>query len=172
MPQMGLDSLKSNLTNPARTYLWEVLVPVPIGNGDSTTYTVRDQSTEIPGRQNPQIKIPYKQTAGIAVAGKLQYDQTWMVTFIEGEDKKVFDAIQSWQQDIVNNVTGIGVGDPLYKTDVYLTTITTAGNTYMKIKLRGAWIQNVGKIGVSYEAGEGTVKYPVTFSFDTWEDAT
>lgn len=169
MPLMGLDSLKSNLTNPARTYLWEVLVPVPLGNGDSDTYTVRAQSAEIPGRSNGEIVIPFKQTAGIKVAGKLKYDQQFAVTFIEGEDKKVFDAIQSWQQLIVNNVTGIGVGDPLYKSDVYLTLITTAGATYQKIKLRGAWVQNIGKVALSYGA-DTTVSYGVTFAFDTWEE--
>jgi len=115
MPLMGLDSLKSNLTNPARTYLWEVLIPVPIGDGDVTTYTVRAQSAEIPGRSNGEITIPFKQTAGIKVAGKLKYDQSWAITFIEGEDKKVLDAVSSWQQKIVHNVTGIGVGDPFYK---------------------------------------------------------
>jgi len=172
MPQMGIDSLKTNLTNPARPYLWEVVVPVPIGGGDSTTYTLRAQSTEIPGRSNPQIKIPFKQTAGIAIAGKLAYDQTWSVTFIEGEDKKVFDAIQGWQQSIVNNSTGIGIGDPFYKTDVYLTTITVAGDIYMKIKLKGAWVQNIGKVAVDYAGGDGTIKYPVTFSFDNWEDVS
>ena len=70
MALMGLDSLKSNLTNPARTYLWEVVIPVPIGNGDTDTYTVRAQTTEIPARSNGEITIPFKQTAGIKVAGK------------------------------------------------------------------------------------------------------
>ena len=169
MANMGVDNLKNNLTNPARTYLWEVLVPVPKGDGDSDTYTIRAQSAEIPGRSNGEILIPFKQTAGIKVAGKLKYDQQWAVTFIEGEDKKVFDAIQSWQQLLVNNVTGIGVGDPFYKSDVYLTTITTAGAVYMKIKLRGAWVQNIGKVALSY-ANDGTVSYGVTFAFDTWEE--
>ena len=27
MTQMGVTNLKSNLTNPARVYLWEVLIP-------------------------------------------------------------------------------------------------------------------------------------------------
>jgi len=170
MPNMGLDSLKTNLTNPARAYLWEVLVPVPVGGGESETYTIRAQSAEIPGRSNLQIKVPYKQTAGVAVAGKLVYDQQWMVTFIEGEDKKVFTALQGWQQLIVGNITGQGSGEPAYKTDVYLTTIKVDGTVFMKIKLRGAWVQSVGKVALNYAAGDATVQYPVTFSFDTWEE--
>ena len=104
MALMGQDSLKANLTNPARSYLWDVLVPVPVGDGDSTTYQVRAQSTQIPGRKNESIAIPYKQTAGVVVAGKLSYDHTWTCEFIEGEDKKVFDAVYSWQQKIVHDI--------------------------------------------------------------------
>ena len=48
--------------------------------------------------------------------------------------------------------------------------IGSAGANYMKIKLRGAWIQNVGKVALSY-ANDGTIQYPVTFAFDTWEEA-
>ena len=170
MANMGIDSLKTNLTNPARTFLWEVLVPVPIGDGESLTYTLRAQSSEIPSRGNTPINIPFKQTAGVVVAGKLEYDHTWSVTFIEGEDRKVFDAIQSWQQKIVDNVSGVGLGDPLYKADIYLTSITTAGSIFMKIKLKGAWVQKVDKVALSYDAGDGTVKYPVTFGFDSWTE--
>jgi hypothetical protein len=168
---MSTDSLKANLTNPARDYMWNVMVPVPIGNGDTTTYTLRAQSSTIPGRSNEPITIPFMQTAGIQVAGKLAYPHTWACTFIEGEDKKVFDAMYSWQQDIVNDVFGVGVGDPLYKTDVYITLLTTAGDTFMKIKIKGAWVQNMGDVALAY-ASNDTIKYSVTFAYDSWEDAT
>jgi len=171
MANMGIDSLKNNLTNPARTYLWDVLIPVPIGNGDTTTYTIRAQSSEIPSRSNKPIEIPYKQTAGVWVAGKLAYDHSWSCTFIEGEDKKVFDAIFSWQQLIVHNVAGIGVGDPLYKTDAYITLLKVTGDTFMKLKMKGAWVSNLDKTALSY-SNEDTIKYGVTFTFDSVEDAS
>jgi len=171
MPNMGIDSLKANLTNPARTYLWEVLVPVPIGDGDSEIFTIRAQSSEIPSRSYGEIQIQYKQTPGIKVAGKLQYDQSWSCTFVEGEDKKVFDALQSWQQQVVDNKAGTGAGDPNYKADVYITTIKTDGDIYMKLKLKGAWVQEVAKVSLDYSNNE-TIKYNVTFAFDRWEDAT
>ena len=169
---MGADSLKANLSNPARPYLWEVIIPAPIGTGDTTLFQVRAQSSEIPGKDFGAIEIPYKQTAGVIVAGKLKYDHTWSCTFIEGEDKKVFDAIYSWQQNIVDNVTGIGVGDPLYKTDVYINSIKTSGDTFMKIKMKGAWIKTVGKVALSYADENKIVTYDVTFEFDSWEDAS
>ena len=90
--EFSYDVLKNNLTNPQRTYLWEVLIPKPVGGGSSETFAVRAQSTEIPGASFATINIPYKQTAGVVFAGKLQYDHKWNATFIEGEDHIVYDA--------------------------------------------------------------------------------
>jgi hypothetical protein len=171
MAEMGIDALRTNLTNPARDFLWDVLIPVPVGNGDFSTFQLRAQSSNIPGRSNEAIAIPYKGTAGIVVAGKLTYSHEWACTFIEGEDKKVFDAVHSWQQDITNNISGIGVGDPFYKTDVYITLLETSGDTFMKIKMKGAWIKTVADVPLAYESNN-TIKYSVTFAYDSWEDMT
>ncbi len=168
MVEFGTDSLKANLTNPQRAYLWEVLIPAPVGSGSTETFQIRAQSSQVPGRTNNPITIPYKQTAGVVVAGKLSYDHTWTCTFIEGEDKRVYDAIYSWQQNIVNDVSGIGVGDPLYKTDVYILLLTTAGGESLRLKLKGAWVQSISPAELSYE-GEDTIKYSITFAFDTTE---
>ena len=168
---MGIDSLKGNLTNPARTFMWDILIPVPVGDGITTTYQIRAQSTVIPGRSNDAIAIPYKQTAGVMVAGKLVYPHTWTCTFIEGEDKLVFDAIYSWQQQIVDDTFGVGSGDSSYKTDVNMTLLTTSGDTFMNIKLKGAWIQSMGDVALAYADNE-TIKYSVTFEYDYWYDAT
>lgn len=172
MANMGADNLKNNLTNPARTFLWDVLIPVPIGDGDSTTFQIRAQSSEIPSRGNNVIKIDYKATAGIRLAGKTNYgDNNWNCTFIEGEDKKVFNAIFSWQQLINHNVAGIGVGDPLYKTDAYITLTKIDGTAFLKLKLKGVWISNMDKVALSY-SDESTVKFAVQFTFDSVEDAS
>ena len=168
MGNFGTDSLKVNLTNPQRTYLWEVLVPAPIGDGDTLTFQVRAQSTSIPGRKNAPIPIPYKQTAGVRVAGKLEYDHDWTCTFVEGEDHKVLDAVQSWQQAIVHDVAGVGLGDPFYKTDVYLTLQSVAGGDNVKFKMKGAWISSIASLPVGYETND-VVKYNVTFTFDSFE---
>ena len=170
MADFSVDSLKSNLTNPQRTYLFDILIPIPVGGGDSNTLQIRAESSEIPSVGNTPINIAYKATAGIEIAGKKLYDHSWACVFRDGEDHKIYDAMYAWTQQITHDVTSIGVGDPLYKSDVYLTTITTAGATYMKIKLRGAWVQNIGKVALSY-ATDGTVSYGVTFAFDTWEEA-
>jgi hypothetical protein len=151
--------------------MWDILIPVPIGEGQTTTYQIRAQSTQIPGRSNDAIAIPYKQTAGVMVAGKAVYPHTWTCSFIEGEDKLVFDAIYSWQQQIVDDGFGVGIGDQGYKTDIHMTLLTTQGDTFMNIKLKGAWIQNMENVALAYADNE-TIKYQVTFEYDYWYDAT
>jgi hypothetical protein len=170
MAEMGIDSLKGNLSNPARSYLWDVVIPVPIGGGESTTYQMRAMSAEIPSRSNDPITIPYKQTAGFVVAGKLKYTHEWSCEFREGEDKKVFDALRGWQQNIVNDAFGVGIGDPLYKTDIYITTLKTDGSIWMKLKLKGCWVSSVDAVTLSY-ADDGLITYKVKFAFDSWTEA-
>jgi len=171
MPLMGIETLKQNLTNPARVYLWEILVPAPIGGGNSDVLTTRCQSTSIPGRSFGEIVVPYKQTAGLKFPGKLTYPHTWECTFIDAEDKAIFDAIYAWKQAIVDDFDGVGQGDNAIKQDIYLTLLTTTGEIYMTIKLVGAYPQEVGNVDLSYDA-EDTVKFPVTWSYDRWEQVS
>lgn len=164
----SVDSLKSNLTNPQRTYLFDVLIPVPIGGGDSTTLQIRAESSEIPSVGNDPIDIPYKATAGISVAGKKKYDHMWACTFREGEDHKVYDAMYAWSQQITHDVLGTGVGDPFYKTDAYISLLNVDGTTGMSLKLKGCWVSDIGKVPMTY-TDNNIVKYPVTFRFDSFE---
>ena len=168
MGNMGVDSLKANLTNPARSYLWDVIIPVPVGDGDNTTYQLRAQSTEIPEVSTGATNIPYKQTGGVEVAGKKVYSHTWACTFLEGEDTLMYDALYGWCQKVVHDVAGVGVGDPLYKTDAYVNLLGVDGSTTKKFKLKGAWIQTIGSTSLSY-ADDGVIKYSVTFRFDSFE---
>lgn len=167
MSLMGQDALKANLTNPQRSFLFDVLIPIPIGNGDFDTLQVRARSTQIPARTNEVIKIPYKQTAGIVVAGKDHLDQEWNCEFMEGEDQLIWQAITSWQQIIVDSLAGVSNGD--YQTDVYLNMSGTDGQTTMNLKLKNAWVSKLGAVALNY-TNNTIVTYPVTFTFDYYID--
>ena len=171
MPEMSVNALKANLSNPQRDFLWEILIPSPIGDGEVQVYNLRAQSTTIPARGQGAIPIPFKQTAGIMVPGKLSFDHEWACTFIEGEDKKVWDAINSWMNKVVNVGTGVGEGDSEIKTDIYLTLIEVGGDISLKLKLKGCYPKSLEAVPLSYET-EAIVKYPVTFSFDYVETSS
>lgn len=170
MANMDVNALKAQLGTPQRDFLWEIVVPAPIGGGDVETFQLRAQSTKIPSREQGQIKIPFKQTPGIKVPGKVSFEDTWTCTFIEGEDHKVRDAMVGWMDLIVNPTTGTGTGDSSIKTDIYLNLLTVVGGTATSIKLKGCYIKGLGSINLAFSS-EDTVKYEVTFSFDSIEEA-
>jgi len=167
MAQMSVNNLKSNLSNPARTYLWDIIVPNMVGGGEGETIMLRAQSTAIPGRSFAQIPIPYKQSAGLMFHGKLAYSHTWDCTFVEGEDRKVFDSFYAWLQNIVHDVDNVGIGDTSIKQDIILQLLTTAGAEWMKIKLVGCFPSAIANVDMSYD-NEAVVKYSVTWSYDSW----
>lgn len=164
---MGIDSLKSNLTNPSRLYLWEIVFPTVIGGGDSDVLMLRAQSTSKPGREYQPIHVPFKQTGGMRFNGKLDYSHIWECTFIEGEDRKVFDAIYGWLQSIIGDETGIGLGDAFIKVDLILRMITTAGEDYEQIKMKGCFPLAISDVPLAYDMND-VLKYSVRFSYDSW----
>jgi hypothetical protein len=170
MSIMNSDALKNNL-NPSRGYLWEMVMPNPRGDGDSQTLTLRCMSASIPSRGFGKIHIPFKQTAGVEYAGKPEYDHTWNLRFVEGEDRAVFDAFYSWCQLIINDYAGTGVADPDYKSDMYLTLLTRAdGTIYNKIKLIGCWPSKMNETEVGNDQ-EKEIQLQVVMNFDRWESA-
>ena len=170
MGNMGADSLANNLSNPARTYLWEVMFANPVGGGDKDVLTLRCQTTNLPGRSVGEILIPFKASPGIKVPGKLTMSHTWVSSFIEGADKKVFAALHAWQQIITHDRLNIGGPTIAIKTDIYLRLLDTKGAVYLKIRLVGCYVQAVDDVALAY-TDEDTIKYSATFSYDFWEEA-
>lgn len=169
MANMSSDNLRNNLNNPARLYLWDVMFTNPIGGGDAETLELRCQTATVPGRSVGEILVPFKATAGIKFPGKLTMSHNWTATFVEGIDKKVFDALHAWSQAIIDARTGIGGLDTLIKSNIYLRLTDVDGNVFMKIKLVGCYLQAVDDVPLSFET-EGVVMYSATFSYDYWEE--
>ncbi len=167
MPKMSVDNLKANLSNVARTYLWEVMFSSPVGGGDGDALMLRCQSTVIPGRSFGSLLVPYKQSAGIKFPGKLNMTHTWNTICIEGTDKKIFDAIYQWNEVVVGVKTGIGGPDTVIKSDVYLSLLNTLGSKTTKIKLVGCYPELVDEVPISYD-DESVLRYSVTWSYDYW----
>jgi len=162
------DTLKNNLTNLARTFMWEIIIPSPAGSGNTTLWQVRAQSSSIPGRSVGNIHVPYMGTGGINFPGKLTYTHVFPCTFIESEDRAIHTAIYSWLQSQNNDFDGTGAGDDQVKTDVYLNLLNVKGNITESIRLIGSFIASLGEVTVNYE-GEGGIIYPVEFRYDRWE---
>jgi hypothetical protein len=162
---MSVDSLRNNLTNPARAYLWEVVIPTPLA-GETEDYLLRAQSTSLPERSFGEILIPYKQSAGIKFPGKLTYSHTWDLTFIENEDREVLTSFYEWCNQIIDD--RLNTGSVTIKTDVYLHLLNTDGEVALRVRLMGCYPQRMSDAPLDY-ASEDPIRFTVTFSFDRWE---
>jgi len=170
--KLSAETLKYNLTNPARTYMWDIIFPRVVGGGDNNALTIRAQSTAIPGRSIGTILLPYKATAGVIYPGKNTYDHEWSVTFLEGEDKKIHNAIYTWMNYAVDDIYGFGAGDLVVKSDIYLRLLSTrSGSEHAVFRMVGAFPTNIAKAELD-NASEDVVRYSVTFGYDRWVDAT
>lgn len=167
---MSIDALRNNLTNPARVYMWDVVIPNLPGGGNEDTIEIRGFSSAIPGRAVGEILLPFKGTAGMKVPGKLDLTHTWAVTFRESTDKKTFEALHAWQEAIIGVKTGIGGPDPMVKADLYLRCLDLNGSPWLKIKLVGCYVQGIDEVPLSYDA-DGVIMYTCTFSYDYWHEA-
>ncbi len=163
-----IDSLKANL-DPARAYRWELVVPSPPSGVAGDILSVRCQSTSKLGRSFGSINIPFKQTAGLKVAGRAKYSQAWSMTFVEGEDGKVASSINAWMNLIVNDKTGLGMGDNLVKRNMYLRLLDSNEQVTQKFKVIGCYPESISDVALAYSS-DNAMQYSVTFAFDKWEE--
>ncbi len=164
-----IESLKSNL-DPARTYRWELVIANPPSGVKGEILTVRCQSTSKLGRSFGSINVPYKQTAGVKFAGRAKYSQTWSMTFIEGEDGRVAESINAWQNLIVDERSGRGIQDRYIKRDVYLRLLDSGEHETQKFKVIGCYPESISDVSLAY-SGDSAITYSVTLAFDKWEEA-
>ena len=169
MAQMSMDSLRQNLTNPQRVYLWEFEIPAPRGLGSADIWVIRSQAVSEPGRSFTPIPVPYKGTGGIVVPGKETYSHTLLVRLLEGEDARSYEAIQSWMKLIRDNVSGVGLGDPDLKSDAVVTLLDSKGSAVKRIKIVGMYPQEKADSALDYNTND-IQKYDITFAYDRWEE--
>lgn len=167
MSEMSSDSLKNNINNPARSYIFEVLMPNPL-SGDPLTLLLRCRSTSIPGVSVGSIHIPYKQTGGIKIPGKKTFTHTWSCTFIEGEDRATWNTFYEMAQAIIDAETGLGAFG--IKRDIYLHLQDQDDTISLRIKLVGAYIESQDDVALAHSE-EGELNIAVTFSYDYWVKA-
>ena len=164
----SVNSLKANLTNPARSYLWSVVFPNPIGGGNGDTLMLRCQSTSMPGRSVGNITVPFQAGADLQYPGKLKYEHTWSCTFLEGEDSAVLTAFYAWAQTIVNDDTNVGGNQADILSDIYLQMVSTNNVNYAQYRLVNCYVESIGQVELDYTT-EAIIKVPITFRYNSWE---
>ena len=136
------------------------------GGGDTTTLLLRAQSTSMPERSFGDILIPFKATPGINFPGKASNPHAWTVTFAEGEDRAILNAMYDWMNSILNDKTGLG--SVSFKKDIYLHLINSDGTVAKKYKMVGCYPKSIGEVALGMDT-ETPVMYPIIFAYDRWE---
>jgi hypothetical protein len=168
---MNIATLRTNLANPQRTYLWQIWFDKLIGGGNPDI-KFRAQASMLPGRAFGDILVPYMQTAGIRYPGKMSMSHDWTIQFVEGEDGIVQKAFYAWHEAVIAVDTGKRpeLTDSAIKTDAYLQMLGVRGSPTQKYVLRGVYCKTLPEVQVAYEQDQ-TFMYSVTLSFDDWEKA-
>jgi hypothetical protein len=165
MAEMNVDALQNEIYNPARTYLWEIVIPSPL-EGNTRSLLIRAQSTSMPERSFGGILVPFKQTGGVKFVGKIAYPHSWDVTFLEGEDRAMLLTFYDWMNDIIHDRYFVGTAD--YKIDIYLHLLNMDETVAERIRLIGCYPERMSDVNLAQES-EDAIMVTVTFSYDRWE---
>lgn len=164
--EMSIESIKSNLSSPARTYLWEFFIPNLPGGGDIDAIRTRCVVSEMPNVASEPITVDWR-AMKFKVAGKMNMSHTISLTFLESEDVKIIKALYNWRALVLDPATGRG-GQPInYKADAYLELLDTQGDVYCDIRLIGTYPEEMPTLGFDM-ATTDIAKPTLTLSYDRW----
>ena len=164
--EMDVETIKTNLSSPARTYLWEFFVPNMPGGGDIDSVRTRCVISEMPNVASEPITVDWR-AMKFKVAGKMNYGHTITLTFLESEDVKIIKALYNWRALVIDPATGTGGQPNNYKADAYLELLDTQGSVYLDIRLIGSYPEDVPTIGLDMSSTD-LIKPTLTLSYDRW----
>jgi hypothetical protein len=160
-----------------RTYSWDLLIPEVPGGVTEEELRIRCRSVTLPGRSNDVITSNFLGMEQF-FPGKLHFTNPFNVTFEEFSDRKVAKALYAWQQTVFGISSGGGINNNknIYGRNIVLELLdyTNANIKAIdngRIKLFGAWPENVAEVAMSY-ADNAALQYSVGFRYDRWEYMT
>jgi hypothetical protein len=163
--RLSAQSLKNNINDAARQYLWEMVIPNPIGGGDVDALRFRARTTVIPGASHGEIHLDYKSSQGINLPGRVRFPQKLACTFIESEDSAIWNAITEWRKKITDPIEGNCDGDVNIKSDIYLNLITQNDSEWLKLKVIGAYPSEIADATLDNDT-DAVITFSVTFTYD------
>lgn len=94
--------------------------------------------------------------------------QTHQLSFIADNKMTIRDSLEKWSNEVFNRETRkFGYYDQ-YTKDVTIYLTDKAGKVIYAVKLREAWLQQIGDTQLDY-GNESLVRIPVTLAYKWWE---
>lgn len=156
-----------NLSDPLRTFNFDIKIPTIPGTGSAEELTLRCMSSQLPGWEYDAITITAGGPHPIKLPGKIKYTHSWNVTVLEGRDRAIHRALRSWGAMQFDPIDGTALTSQEYKVSGLVTLYDNAGDKVSTNRLEGLWVMKVDDVELSYEKSEA-INFKVTFSYDNW----
>lgn len=163
---LSIEAIKANLSDPLRTYMWELFIPNMPGGGDVEAVRLRCVTAELPNVASEPITVDWR-AMRFRIAGKLNFSHTITLSFLESSDIRLLVALYSWRKLIIDPETGAGNSPKDYKTDSYLSLLNMAGTAVLTVKLIGCYPEDVQAVALDMATNE-IIKQPLVLSYDRW----
>lgn len=163
---LSIESIKSSLADPLRTYMWEMYIPNLPGGGDIEAVRMRCVAAALPNVASEPIVVDWR-AMRFKIAGKLNYSHTITLNFLESADRRVLVALYAWRTLVTNPEDGTGNSPRDYKTDVYLSMLNMAGEEALRVQLMGCYPEEMQEVPLDYSTNE-IIKQPLVLSYDRW----
>jgi len=153
---------------PARQYLWEILIPssLPGGGGgggnDNTQFTFRAMSTTIPDKVLEAYEHNFKSTK-VRFAGREASAKTFDVTFFDSMDLFIYKSMYNWNEFCLRNTK-----EAYQLASMEMHLLNRADEVVLTAALKQVWPENVQPLTLDYGAND-PINVVVTLSYDDME---
>jgi hypothetical protein len=164
----------------ARIYNWEMTFPdiakVTTSISDAEDFIIRTRNSTIPSKGNEKIQTDFMGMKAF-FAGKPVFTNTITLLAEEFEDLLISKGMYEWNENVFStSLKSVSPGSSLkhqkkggYAINAFLKLYSQDGTILDKQwKLYNVFPENVDDVSLDY-AGNDSIKYSMTFSFDTWE---
>ncbi len=158
---MHISDFTAIVGNPAKSFLWEVLIPaLPVSS-------IKVTSAQLPGVSATDIDL-YHLGQLAKFPGTVEYEHTWTCAVIESESGDVHAAMYEWKQLVHDQATGIQADVAAFKRDITIRMLTSVGSPWLKMVLKGAYIKEISTLELDKADNTSAVKFSLIFNYDYW----
>ena len=125
-------------------------------------------TTSIPGALIEQVAVNLR-AVELRYAGRENFSHQLTVTLHETRDVGTRDMLRRWQKLARDNRTNSGSYKTVYSTSIELVLYDDIPLEVKRIKLIGAWVENLDDS--SLDTASGAVSVSCTFSYDYLEES-
>ncbi len=129
------------------------------------------KSASLPSSTVADVAVSFRGRP-VHFAGERDF-QPWSIEVYNDNDFIVRNAFESWVDTIQNSESTNGTQNPnLYQVDMQVLQMDRNDRVVKEYTFKDAWPQEVGMIGLDWEANNQIEIFPVTFQYNYWTSSS